>query len=51
MELDVLGSGRHILAQRTVNVLHATILHLHHLEVSLNAVVIVDAASKNRHRL
>lgn len=51
MELDVLGSGRHILAQRTVIVLHATIQHLHHLEVRLNAVVNVDAASNNRHRL
>lgn len=39
MELDVLGSGRHILAQQTVNVLHATIQHLHRLEVRLNAVV------------
>ena len=39
MELDVLGSGRHILAQRTVIVLHATIQHLHRLEVRLNVVV------------
>lgn len=51
MELDVLRSGRHVLAQRTVIVLNATIQHLHHLEVRLNAVVNVDAASNNRHRL
>jgi hypothetical protein len=51
MELDVLGSGRLILAQRTAIVLNATIQHLHHLEVRLNAVVNVDAASNNSHRL
>ena len=51
MELDVLGSGRHILAQQTAIVLHATIQHLHHLEVRLKDIVNVDAASDNRHRL
>jgi len=51
MKLNVLRSERHILTQRTIIVLHATIQHLHHLEVRLNAVVNVDAASNNRHRL
>lgn len=51
MELNVLGSGRHILVQRTVIVLNATIQHLHHLEVRLNAVVNVDAAFNIRHKL